>query len=137
MKITPLISLAATASLVSAGNTSLSEKSSSIVQGAFIIEYEDGIDHAKANNFLDSHKVDYKVREEFSVFNGASFNVKSGHSGEVLAKIPGVKRVWPVEIISVGKTKVTKRKTATIEQLYGPHTMTGVDYVHKTLKYTG
>ncbi|KAG0015421.1 hypothetical protein BGZ81_011695 [Podila clonocystis] len=51
--------------------------------------------------------------------------------------IPGIKQVWPAEIISVGKPKVTKKKTPTTEQLYGPHAMTGVDYVHKTFKYTG
>ncbi|KAG0331170.1 hypothetical protein BG000_011155 [Podila horticola] len=133
MRIISLISLAAAASLVSAGKF-LSEMFSSVVQGAYIIEYEDGVDHAKANNFLNSYKVDYKVRGEFSVFNGAPFNVKSGHSGEDLAKIPGIKRVWPVEIISIGQPKVTKNKPPNTEQLYGPHNMTGVDYVHKTLK---
>ncbi|KAF9308218.1 hypothetical protein BG006_005537, partial [Podila minutissima] len=104
MKITSLISIAAATSLVSASNfIPLSKKSSSIVQGAFIIKYKDSIGHAKAINFLNSHKVDYKVCGEFSVFNGASFNIKSGHLGKYLAKIPGIKWVWPVKIISVGK----------------------------------
>ncbi|KAF9373715.1 hypothetical protein CPB97_000364 [Podila verticillata] len=120
MKVASLITLTAT-SLVSAGKfIPLSEKSTNVVQGAYIID-EDGIDHTKA---------------VFYVFNGASYDVKSGHNGEDLAMIPGVKRVWPVKIISVGKSKVLKNKIPTSGELYGPHTMTGVDYVHKTLNYT-
>ncbi|KAG0089648.1 hypothetical protein BGZ93_009765 [Podila epicladia] len=46
----------------------------------------------QANNFLSSHKVDYKVRGEFIIFSGASFSVNSGYSGGNLAKILGIKR---------------------------------------------
>ncbi|KAF9389591.1 hypothetical protein CPC16_005710 [Podila verticillata] len=118
MKIVSLTTLTAT-SLVSAGKfISLSEKSTSVVQGAYIID-EDGTDDTKAGNSLDSHNVDYKISREFYVFNGASCDVRSGHNSEDLAMIPGVKRI------------------PTFGKLYGPHTMIGVDYVHKTLKYTG
>ncbi|KAF9217629.1 hypothetical protein BGZ59_001989 [Podila verticillata] len=92
MKIVSLTTLTAT-SLVSAGKfISLSEKSTSVVQGAYIID-EDGIDDTKAGNSLDSHNVDYKISREFYVFNGASCDVRSGHNSEDLAMIPGVKRV--------------------------------------------
>ncbi|KAF9318986.1 hypothetical protein BG006_003069, partial [Podila minutissima] len=137
MKITAILSALAAASLVSAGRfIPLAENKPNHISGAYIIEYEDGVDHAKANKFLNSHKVDYKVRGEFNVFNGASFDVKSGHSGEDLAKIPGVKRVWPVEIISVGKPQVIKGNPVDA-LLTSAHTMTGADYVQKTLKFTG
>ncbi|KAF9387278.1 hypothetical protein CPC16_007137 [Podila verticillata] len=137
MKITAsLISLAAAASLVSAGRFIPLSKDARSVEGAFIVEYEDGVDHAKANNFFNSHKVNYKVRGEFNVFNGASFNVNSGHSGEDLAKIPGVKRVFPVEIISIGKPEVAKGNPVNA-LLTSANTMTGADYVQKTLKFTG
>ncbi|KAG0335861.1 hypothetical protein BG004_008292 [Podila humilis] len=138
MKITAtLLSLAAAATMVSAGKFVPSEaKNTRTVEGAFIVEYEDGVNHAKANSFFNSRKVDYKVRGEFNVFNGASINVKSKHSGEELAKIPGVKRVWPVEIFTVGKPKAEKADPIKA-LLTEAHAMTGADYVQKTYKYTG
>ncbi|KAF9204559.1 hypothetical protein CPC16_007136 [Podila verticillata] len=137
MKITAILSALAAASLVSAGKfIPLAENKPNHVSGAFIIEYEDGVDHSKASNYLNSHKVNYKVRGEFNVFNGASFDVKSGHTGEDLAKIPGVKRVWPVEIFTIGKPKTVKGDPVKA-LLTSAHTMTGADYVQKTLKFTG
>ncbi|KAF9406674.1 hypothetical protein BGZ94_003009 [Podila epigama] len=138
MKITAtLFSLAAAASLVSAGKfLPLNDKNSKYIEGAYIIEYEEGVNHAKANNFLNSRKVDFKVRNEFGVFNGASLDVKSKHTGEDLAKIPGIKRVWPVEIISVGKPSPASADPVKA-LLTGAHVMTGADYVQKKFKYTG
>ncbi|KAF9367695.1 hypothetical protein CPB97_005413 [Podila verticillata] len=138
MKITAILSALAAATIVSAGKFIPVDNSNSagVVENAFIIEYEDGVDHAKANNFLNSRKVQYKVRAEFNVFNGASIQVSSGHAGEDLAKIPGVKRVWPVEIYSVGQPKPIDADPVKA-LLTSAHPMTGVDYVQKTLKYTG
>ncbi|KAG0088685.1 hypothetical protein BGZ92_005830 [Podila epicladia] len=138
MKITAILSALAAATIVSAGKFIPvdNSKSAGVVENAFIIEYEDGVDHAKANNFLNSRKVQYKVRGEFNVFNGASIQVSSGHAGEDLAKIPGVKRVWPVEIFSVGQPKPIDADPVKA-LLTAAHPSTGVEFVQKTLKYTG
>ncbi|KAF9581252.1 hypothetical protein BGW38_001794 [Lunasporangiospora selenospora] len=139
MKITAtLISLAAAAGIVAAGKFEPSEARPDvdIVEGAFIIEYEDGFNHAKANSFFNSRKVNYKLRGEFNQFNGVSIDVRSSHKGEDLAKIPGVKRVWPVERYQLPKQNLSKEDPAS-PHLTGSHKMTGVDYVQKTFKYTG
>ncbi|KAI1318450.1 hypothetical protein EDD11_006534 [Mortierella claussenii] len=139
MKITSLLSLIAAASLASAGkfNPSVPRPDVDIVPGAFIIEYHDGVDHAKANNFLNSRKgLNFKVRGQYNQFNGASIQVKSGHTGEELAKIPGIKRVWPVERYQLPKAKLSD-EDKTKPYLTSAHKMTGVDYVQKTFKYTG
>ncbi|KAF9406673.1 hypothetical protein BGZ94_003008, partial [Podila epigama] len=139
MKISSaFIGLAAAASLVSAGKFFPIDnaKSAGFVENAFIIEYEEGINHLKVNNFFNSHKIAFKLRGEFNLFNGASITVSSGHSGEDLAKIRGVKRVWPVEIFSVGKPKPIEADPVKA-LLTTSHSMTGVDYVQTNLKYTG
>ncbi|KAG0045102.1 hypothetical protein BGZ83_009645, partial [Gryganskiella cystojenkinii] len=144
MKFTAtLLSLVAAATLVSAGQLVPADRANpDIIEGAFIVQYEDGVDHNKANNFLNSRKVQYKVRSQFQTFNGASIQVKSEHTGEDLAKIPGIKRVWPVEIYKLPPQPKNKKElglpTDPIKQrLTSAHTMTGVDYVQKTFKYTG
>ncbi|KAG0371291.1 hypothetical protein BGZ54_007480 [Gamsiella multidivaricata] len=139
MKITALISLMAAATLVSAGKfqPSVPRPDVEIIPGAFIIEYHDGVDHAKANNYLNSRKdLSFKVRGQYEQFNGASIQVKSGHNGDDLAKIPGVKRVWPVERYQLPKPNLSK-EDPTKPHLTSAHKMTGVDYVQKTFKYTG
>ncbi|KAF9187924.1 hypothetical protein BGZ51_000944 [Haplosporangium sp. Z 767] len=139
MKITSLLSLVAAATLVSAGKFHPSEirPDVDIIPGAYIIEYQDGVDHNKANNFLNSRKgLSFKVRGQYNQFNGVSIQVKSGHSGEELAKIPGVKRVWPVERYQLPKANLSK-EDPTQPHLTTSHKMTGVDYVQQTFKFTG
>jgi len=53
-----------------------------------------------------------------------------------LAKIPGVKRVWPVERYQLPKPKLSK-EDPTNPLLTSAHEMTGVDFAQKTFKYTG
>ncbi|KAG0205771.1 hypothetical protein BGX28_002694 [Mortierella sp. GBA30] len=139
MKITSLLSLIAAATIVSAGKFHPTElrPDVEIVPGAFIIEYHDGVDHVKANSFLNSRKgLNFKVRGQYNQFNGASIEVKSGHTGDDLAKIPGIKRVWPVERYQLPKANLSKEDPAQ-PHLTSSHKMTGVDYVQKTFKYTG
>ncbi|KAF9352733.1 hypothetical protein BGX26_009482 [Mortierella sp. AD094] len=139
MKITSIISLIAAATLVSAGKFQTADlrPSADVIPGAFIIEYHDGIDHAKANSILNNKKdLSFKVRGQYNLFNGASIQVESGHTGEYLAKIPGIKRVWPVEVYQLPKSKPSN-EDPTHPQLTSAHNMTGVDYVQKTFKYTG
>ncbi|KAF8940137.1 peptidase S8/S53 domain-containing protein [Dissophora ornata] len=139
MKITSILCLIAAATLVSAGKFHPSEARPDvdIIPGAYIIEYHDGVDHTKANNYLNGKKgLSFKVRGQYSQFNGVSIQVKSGHTGEELAEIPGIKRVWPVERYQLPKANLSKEDLAQ-PYLTSAHTMTGVDYVQKTFKYTG
>ncbi|KAF9908228.1 hypothetical protein BX616_000202 [Lobosporangium transversale] len=139
MKISFLLSLAAATSIVSAGKFNPSQIRPNVdeIPGAFIIEFEDGVDQVKANTFLTSHKdLDFKFRGQYNLFNGASIQVKSGHTGEDIAKIPGVKRVWPVERYQLPKPDLSNEDKAQ-PHLTSAHKMTGVDYVQKAFKYTG
>ncbi|KAG0327865.1 hypothetical protein BGZ99_006670, partial [Dissophora globulifera] len=138
MKITAILSALAAATLVSAGkfHDVGSLKDSNILPGGFIIEYQDGIKHSDAHNALNSRKIDYKVRNEYSVFNGAAITVNSKHDGKDIAQLPGVKNVWPITLYSIPKvTKSTKKPTD--PEVTSLHHMTGVDVVHKKYKLTG
>ncbi|KAF9436084.1 hypothetical protein BGZ76_004868 [Entomortierella beljakovae] len=140
MKITSIISLVAAASLVSAAkfNPSQVRPNADVVPGAYIIEYQDGVDHVKANNNLNSKKdLSFKVRNKYNQFNGASIQVGSGHSSDDIAKIPGIKRVWPVEIYHLPKSTASLNDDLIRPDLTSAHNMTGVDYVQEAFKYTG
>ncbi|KAG0251106.1 hypothetical protein BG011_007831 [Mortierella polycephala] len=127
MKIASLLSLVAAATLVPAGKFHPFE---------IRPDYQDGVDHNRANSFLNSRKgLSFNVRDQYSQFNSVSIQVKSGHSGEDLAKIPGIKRVWPVEQYQLPKVNLYK-EDLTQPHLTTSHKMTGVDYVHQRFKYT-
>ncbi|GJJ78409.1 hypothetical protein EMPS_10768 [Entomortierella parvispora] len=137
MKITTILSALVAATLVSAGKFhQVKTGKTNILPNAFIIEYEKGVTHADAHTGLHSHAVDYKVRNEYNIFNGASITVNSGHDGHALAKIPGVKNVWHVSLYSAPKTeKVTAKKTDPLAT--SDHHMTGVDVLQEKYKLTG
>ncbi|KAF9413463.1 hypothetical protein BGZ76_005031, partial [Entomortierella beljakovae] len=136
MKITAILSVIAAATLVSAGKFHPEKSHTKVVPNAYIIEYEDGVKHNQAQNALRSNKVNFKLRNEYNVFNGASVSVKSGHSGEALAKIPGVKNVWQVTLYDHPKLQKSNKKP-TDPVVASLHSMTGVDVVHKKYKLTG
>ncbi|KAG0360166.1 hypothetical protein BGZ54_009663, partial [Gamsiella multidivaricata] len=138
MKITAILSALAAATLVSAGrfHDVGSIKDINVLPNGYIIEYHDGIKHADAHNALNSRKVDYKVRNEYNIFNGAAITVNSKHSGKDIASLPGVKNVWPITLYSIPKIQKSKKK-ATDPEVGSLHTMTGVDVVHKKYKLTG
>ncbi|KAG0276751.1 hypothetical protein BGZ95_007097 [Linnemannia exigua] len=139
MKITAIISALAAATLVSAGkfHSTLPGKSN-IVADSYIIQYQDGVSRSNAHENLRKHAVDYKIRNEYDLFNGAAIKVKSEHDGEALAAIPGVKHVWHVESFSLPKGEKPKKasKPSDIESS-SLHHMTGVDVLHKKYKLTG
>ncbi|KAG9060952.1 hypothetical protein KI688_007779 [Linnemannia hyalina] len=140
MKITAILSALAAATLVSAGKFHTTQPGkANVVPGAYIIEYKDGISHSNAHDNLKKHAVDYKVRNEYDVFNGAAITVKSDHDGKALAAVPGVKNVWQVEIFSLPKNeKPTKNKSNGGDiEAQSLHHMTGVDVLHKKYKLTG
>lgn len=140
MKFTSIISLIAAASLVSAAKFKPTnvQVDTNVVPGAYIIEYQDGVDHVKANNNLNSKKgLGFKLRNKYDQFNGASIQVTSGHGADDLAKIPGIKRVWPVEVYHLPKSTASSKDDLSRPDLTTAHNMTGVDYVQKAFKYTG
>ncbi|KAF9165388.1 hypothetical protein DFQ26_000194 [Actinomortierella ambigua] len=141
MKFTSgLITLLAAASMVSAGklNTPLKFDEKNVHPGGFIIEYESGIARNNARNNLREHKIDFDVRTEYKIFNGAAITVKSKHNGREIARVPGVKNVWPIVTYKRPKTfKPTIPKGASKPLLTSAHNMTGVTGLHKKYKYTG
>ncbi|KAI1298884.1 hypothetical protein EDD11_006608 [Mortierella claussenii] len=102
----------------------------------FIIEYEDGVLHPNAFMSLQASQVDYEIRNQYSVFNGAAISVHSEHDGQDLASIPGIKNVWPIRMYRIPKTQPTDAK-ATDPKVASYHQMTGVDVVHQQYKLTG
>jgi len=138
MKITAILSTIAAATLVSAGtfHDVGKLKNTNIVAGGYIIEYQEGVSHQSAQNALNSRKIDYKVRKQYNVFNGAAIDVKSNHNGKDIASLPGVKNVWPISLYSIPKIQPSSKK-ATDPEVGSLHTMTGVDIVHKKYKATG
>ncbi|KAF9999248.1 hypothetical protein BGZ80_006609, partial [Entomortierella chlamydospora] len=137
MKIAVILSTLVAATLVSAGKFHPVKFSDvEVVPNAFIIEYHDGVKHNQAQNSLKASKVDFKVRNEYNIFNGAAFTIKSDHSGEALAKVSGIKNVWHVTVQRIPKVQKSKKKP-TDPEVTSLHHMTGVDVVHSKLKLTG
>ncbi|KAF9409527.1 hypothetical protein BGZ94_001925, partial [Podila epigama] len=138
MKITTIISALAAATLVSAGTFHIPKASHQpqVVPNAYIIEYEDNVKHNQAHNALNSRKVDFKVRNEYDIFNGASITVNSQHNGKDIAAIPGVKNVWPIVLYE--SPRVLKSNVKPTDPLATSlHHMTGMDIVFKKHKLTG
>ncbi|KAF9099221.1 hypothetical protein BGX23_003456 [Mortierella sp. AD031] len=138
MKITAILSALAAATLVSAGKfhdySQLGDVQ--VVPNKFIIEYHEGITHNAARNALNARKIDYKVRNQYDIFNGAAITINSKHDGRDLASLPGVKNVWPIRIHEIPKLqKSTVKPTDPLAASL--HHMTGVDIVHRKLKLTG
>ncbi|KAG0052331.1 hypothetical protein BGZ83_002724 [Gryganskiella cystojenkinii] len=139
MKITAIISTLAAATLVSAAgkfHETLPGRDHQIVPNAFIVQYEDGVSHKDVQNAINSRHIDFKIRSEYNVFNGASLTVNSAHTGAALAKVPGVKHVWHVSKHQLPTTTKPTKK-ATDPEVTSDHHMTGVDIVHKKYKLTG
>jgi subtilisin family serine protease len=78
----------------------------------------------------------FDIRQKFNIFNGVSIKVKSDHTGDDLAAMEGVKRVWPVELVQLPTPEFSKENLAQ-PFLTSAHKMTGVDYVQQKFKYTG
>ncbi|KAG0010888.1 hypothetical protein BGZ81_002495, partial [Podila clonocystis] len=137
MKITAILSALAAASLVSAGTLHTpSSANAKVVPDAYIIEYHDNVKHTDAHNALNSRKIDYKVRNEYGIFNGAAISVNSAHKGKDIASVPGVKNVWPIVLYEAPRTIKTNVKP-TDPLATSLHHMTGMDVVFKKHKLTG
>ncbi|KAF9170789.1 hypothetical protein BGX20_008522 [Mortierella sp. AD010] len=137
MKVSTILSAIAAATLVSAGKLHLPLPGKThFVPNAYIIEYESSINHNTAHDSIRAHKVDFHVRNEYHIFNGAAITVKSDHDGHAISKIPGIKNVWPVALYSIPDAKKGTKK-ATDPQAVSDHIMTGVKDVHEKYHLTG
>ncbi|KAG0011227.1 hypothetical protein BGZ82_003075, partial [Podila clonocystis] len=136
MKITAILSALAAASLVSAGTLHTpSSANAKVVPDAYIIEYHDNVKHTDAHNALNSRKIDYKVRNEYGIFNGAAISVNSAHQGKDIASVPGVKNVWPIVLYEAPRT-IKSNVKPTDPLATSLHHMTGMDVVFKKHKLT-
>lgn len=70
-----------------------------------------------------------------------SIKVKSDHTGLDLAKMDGIKRVWPVTVFRVPKQPSSSSSSSNTRSFHptltNAHQMTGVNYIQETFKYTG
>ncbi|CAO3574562.1 unnamed protein product [Mortierella alpina] len=137
MKFLAFLSILSAATLIQAGTFhSIKKGATNIIPDAYIIEYEDDVHQESHSNLLSTRSIDHDIRKRFDIFHGAAIDIKSGHSGEQIAEIPGVKNVWHVTVHNVPKVvKVTK--DVKDPEAVSPHHMTGVDLAHKQYKLTG
>ncbi|KAG0211482.1 hypothetical protein BGX28_007843 [Mortierella sp. GBA30] len=137
MKIIALFSIFSTVVLVRAGTFHPVKKgATNIIPDAYIIEYDEGVEHSGHNSILHTQRVDHDVRSQYDHFHGAAVDVKSGHTGEQIANMPGVKNVWHVTVHDVPST-IKATKELTDPEAVSDHRMTGVDIVHKQYRLTG
>ncbi|KAF9966197.1 hypothetical protein BGZ70_003010, partial [Mortierella alpina] len=137
MKFFAFLSVLSAATLIQAGTFhSIKKGATNIIPDAYIIEYEDDVQHESHSSLLSTRSIAHDVRKRFDIFHGAAVDIKSGHSGEQIAEIPGVKNVWHVTVHNVPKV-VKATKDVKDPEAVSPHHMTGVDVAHKQYKLTG
>ncbi|KAF9940621.1 hypothetical protein BGZ67_007259 [Mortierella alpina] len=137
MKFFAFLSILSAATLVQAGTFhSIKKGATNIIPDAYIIEYDDGVHHESHSSLLNTRSIHHDIRKRYDIFHGAAVDVKSGHSGEQIAEIPGVKNVWHVTVHNVPKV-IKATQHITDPEAVSPHHMTGVDVAHRQYKLTG
>ncbi|KAF9273944.1 hypothetical protein BGZ68_001079, partial [Mortierella alpina] len=137
MKFFAFLSILSAATLIQAGTFhSIKKGATNIIPDAYIIEYHDGIHLESHSSILHKRRIDHSIRRRYDIFHGAAVDIKSGHSGEQIADIPGVKNVWHVTVHSVPSV-IKATKNVTDPEAVSHHHMTGVDIAHKQYKLTG
>lgn len=122
--------------MVSAGKFHPLESSESdFLPATYIIETEDAGCRAQILDSLKLYNVDIHVLNEFEIFKGFSVKINSGHDGETLSKMNGVKNVWPVRMHRA--PEITKSKVTAVDPEVPIHKMTDVDIVHQKYKLKG
>lgn len=139
-------------------NSTLS-KNTTIIPGAYIVEFAGDHDHTSFYSSLMADGVDVSPRMNmsFQLFNGSSFSVTNitGHAtiASKISIMPSVKQIWPMRLYppptvqhlntapffnSKGSEPVSKLGNATSagNSSYSPHVMTQVDRLHRA-GYTG
>lgn len=70
-----------------------------VVPGAFVVEYEDGVD-IESHLTSVQHIASTRMKLDYKLFKGASIRFhdvdKAHHHAEMLAGTPHVKKIWPV-----------------------------------------
>ncbi|KAF2788581.1 subtilase [Melanomma pulvis-pyrius CBS 109.77] len=143
MHWTTVLSLCGGAFLSTAA--ALGTNTSDIVPGAYIVEFEDDHDTNSFMQSFDSGDVAIRMKLEFKLFKGVSVQLNSGSdiktAAENIASMGPVKRMWPIQKISMPNDKViwngtdrnmaanflSKRQTGNSSDTFSPHVMTQVD----------
>lgn len=117
-------------------------QASNIVPGAFIVEYEDGVDiDAELSSVQDVASTRMKL--DYKLFKGASIRFHdtdtANDQADLLGTQPAVKKMWPVRLYNVPKHTVHwvadedahEENTAETRQApadtFSPHVMTQVN----------
>ncbi|KAI3391367.1 hypothetical protein diail_7476 [Diaporthe ilicicola] len=135
-------------------------QNTTIIPGAFVVEFVDGHDHTSFYGSLRANGIDVEPRMNmsFKLFNGVSFSI-TDLAGETKAAskisvMPSVKRIWPMRLYPAPDVQhlrtahhlgpqetvefVSKPNNATTadKDSFSPHVMTQVDKLHAA-GYTG
>ncbi|KAG5950847.1 hypothetical protein E4U57_007345 [Claviceps arundinis] len=111
--------------------------------GAYIVELEDGHDHATVLNHIDG-EASTRMTFDYKLFRGLSFKYHDPQAAESrskqLAALPAVKKMWPVRIVpkqAVGGVQVVDmaldddkgvmQAGRLPKDTFAPHVMTQVD----------
>lgn len=116
-----------------------------VVPGAFVVEYEDGVD---IESHLSSvqHIASTRLKLDYKLFKGASIRFhdvdKAQHHADMLATTPHVKKIWPVYLYDIPEytthwdagEDATKRQGQDVSatrqaaaDTFSPHVMTQVN----------
>ncbi|KAK9710861.1 hypothetical protein K7432_008173 [Basidiobolus ranarum] len=116
------------------------------IPNAYIVEFDQHSDDTGVNrkiqedfhSSLEKEGIRYTKRAEFtSVLNAVSINIESEHL-ERIANMANIKAVWPVKRYQKSTpVKAHKGQSLPASLIPSVHFMTGVDKVHKELKFTG
>lgn len=157
ISLAALVGCAFTTATISRNSTF--SNTSTIIPGAYVVEFVGGHDQTSFYGSLRADGVDVSPRMNmsFKLFNGSSFSVTNltGHTtiASKISLMPSVKRIWPMRLYPPptvqhlktapllhrkGPAFVFKQGNATAagNHSYAPHVMTQVDRLHAA-GYTG
>ncbi|KAG6288453.1 hypothetical protein E4U09_005558 [Claviceps aff. purpurea] len=131
-------------SLVAAAYTAVAVANK--LPGAYIVELEDGHDHAVVLNHIDG-EASTRMTLDYKLFRGLSFQFHdleaSERKSKQIAALPAVKKMWPVRLVSkqavegaqvvdtpLDDDKVVTQAGRLHKDKFAPHIMTQVDKLH-------
>ncbi|KAG5916075.1 hypothetical protein E4U61_003983 [Claviceps capensis] len=116
------------------------------LSGAYIVELEDGHDHAVVLNHIDG-EASTRMTLDYKLFRGLSFQFHdleaSERKSKQIAALPAVKKMWPVRLVSkqavegaqvvdtpLDDDKVVMKAGSLPQENFAPHIMTQVNKLH-------
>lgn len=122
---------------------------SELIPGAFIFEFEDGLDQSDFYRALGKEG-EARVQYNYKLFSGVSVQLNKDDADEKakkMASLPAVKKMWPVEVFTLPQQaqlegevqwETGHNTSHAMKQgpSYVPHVMTQIDKLHKK-GYTG